>query len=187
MPRTVVRLVAALIAAPLVIGLAPTAAQAAPPPKGRVIIGDSVVGMNTAVMKARGFTVNFSVSRQFSAAPGLLRSYGSRLPRNVVVHLGTNGTISLATCKEVVRIAGASRTVFLVTVRVPRSWERSNNATLRSCASSFPSSRVRLIDWYALSNPNPSWFYSDGYHPRESSGAVRYAELISRAVKQYGR
>lgn len=164
---------------------APTA-QAAPP-KGRIIIGDSVTGMNTAALKSRGFRVDYSVSRQFSELPGILRSYGSRLPKNVVVHLGTNGTISLNDCRAAVKRAGSKRTVFFVTVRVPRSWENSNNSTLRACDKSFKGKRVRIIDWHKLSDKNPSWFYSDGYHPRESSGAIKYANLIDRKVDRFGR
>lgn len=164
----------------------PGAAQAAPPP-GRIVIGDSVAGMNPAVLKKHGFRVNFTVSRQFSDAPRVMRGLGSRLPRNVVIHLGTNGNVSLSTCRQVVRLAGAQRRVFLVTVRVPRSWEGPNNRVLRACDRSFTASRVHVVDWHKLSDRQPAWFYSDGYHPRESTGAVRYARLIDRMVDRQGR
>jgi hypothetical protein len=152
-----------------------------------VLIGDSVAGMNTKALTARGFRVDASVSRQFSALPGIMRSYGKRLPRNVVIHLGTNGTIPLSACQAAVKAAGSQRTVFLVTVRVPRSWQNSNNATLRACDKSFPGPRVRIIDWHRISDRNPSWFYPDGYHPKESSGAIRYAKLITDTVSKFGR
>ena len=143
--------------------------------------------MNPQALKDRGFRVDTTVSRQFSEVTGVMSRYGSGLPRNVVVHLGTNGTISLSTCQQVVRSAGASRTVFFVTVKVPRSWQDSNNATLRKCVSSFPASRARLIDWHRLSANKPQWFYSDGYHPKESTGAIAYAKLIDSAVDRFGR
>lgn len=168
------------------MAFATPAAQAAPP-AGRIVIGDSVAGMNANALRARGFTVNYTVSRQFSELPGILSSYGSRLPRNVVVHLGTNGTISLSTCQQAVRKAGSKRTVFFVTIRVPRSWEDGNNATLRTCDKSFKGKRVRIIDWHRVSDRNPSWFYPDGYHPREDSGAIRYANLIDSKVDKLGR
>jgi hypothetical protein len=174
--------------AALVAGGAVTAPSAnAAAPKGRIIIGDSVVGMNVPAMKQRGFVVDFSVSRQFSAARSVMKSYGSRLPRNVVIHLGTNGTISLAECQALVRQATSKRKVFLVTVRVPRSWQNSNNSTLRACDRSFLGPRVHIIDWHRLANGKPQWFYPDGYHPRESTGAVAYARLIGDAVKKFGR
>ena len=175
---------AGAVAASLVVATPAANAQA---PAGRVIIGDSVAGMNANALRGRGFTVDYTVSRQFSALPGIMKSYGSRLPRNVVVHLGTNGSISLSTCQSAVKQAGSKRTVFFVTVRVPRSWEASNNATLRTCDRSFKGKRVRIIDWHRISDRNPSWFYPDGFHPRESSGAIRYANLIDRVVDRFGR
>ncbi len=162
-----------------------SAAQAAPP--GRIVIGDSVSGMNTGALKARGFRVDYTVSRQFGEVLGVMSSYGSSLPRNVVIALGTNGTVSLSTCKAAVRAAGTTRRVFLVTNRVPRSWEDGNNAALRACDRAFAASRVHLVDWWALSDRNPSWFYSDGYHPTEWLGAQKFANLIDRAVDAYGR
>ena len=168
------------------IALSAPAAQAAPP-SGRLLIGDSVAGMNSAALQARGFRVDYSVSRQFSALPGIMRSYGSRLPKNVIVHLGTNGYISASDCRAAVKQAGSKRTVFFVTVRVPRAWEDANNATLRACDKSFKGKRVRIIDWHKLSDKKNSWFYSDGYHPKESSGAIRYANLIDKKVDKQGR
>lgn len=160
-------------------------AQAAPP--GRIVIGDSVSGMNTGALKARGFRVDYTVSRQFGEVLGVMASYGSSLPRNVVIALGTNGTVSLSTCKAAVRAAGTTRRVFLVTNRVPRSWEPTNNATLRACDRAFTASRVHVIDWWALSDSNSDWFYGDGYHPNEWLGAQKFANLIDRAVDAYGR
>ena len=181
-------LTAGVTAAALVaVGAIAAPSASAAPPKGRVIIGDSVVGMNVAAMQRRGFTVNYSVSRQFSAARSVMRTYGSRLPRNVVIHLGTNGSISLSECQALVRQATSKRKVFLVTVRVPRSWQNSNNSTLKACDRSFPGPRVHIIDWHRLSNGKPQWFYPDGYHPRESTGAVAYARLVGESVRKLGR
>jgi hypothetical protein len=168
-------------------GLAAVAVPAHAVPGGRVIIGDSVTGMNPAALRARGFTVNYAVSRQFSALPKILRSFGKRLPRNVVVHLGTNGTISLSECKAAVRKASSKRTVFFVTVRAPVSWESTNNRTLRTCDRSFKGPRVRIIDWHRLSDRRDDWFYRDGYHPVESTGGVAYARLVDRAVDRNRR
>ena len=177
---------AVLLATALTVTTVPAHA-ASPAPAGRLVIGDSVTGMNPQALKSRGFKVNYAVSRQFSALPGILKSYGSRLPRNVVVHLGTNGTITLNDCKRAVRIARSTRTVFFVTVRVPASWERSNNATLRRCDRSFKGPRVRIIDWHRLSDNRNDWFYRDGYHPVESTGGVAYARLLDRVVDRHRR
>lgn len=144
-------------------------------------IGDSVMLGAKSQLRKRGIAVNATVSRQAYSAPAMVRKRSSSLPRNLVVHLGTNGTFPLDTCKRLVRNAGAQRHVYLVTVSVPRSWEKSNNRTLRKCAGSFPASRVTLVDWKGLASRNPAWFYSDGVHLK-SAGAVGFARLIDRAI-----
>lgn len=171
----------------LVVGLGATAAPPAiadpkpAPVKDRYAIGDSVMLGARTPLRKRGFIVNATVSRQAYSAPAMVRRRGAELPRNVVVHLGTNGTFPLDTCRRIVDNAGAQRRVFLVTISVPRSWERSNNATIRTCAKSFPSGRVTVVDWKALAERHPRWFYSDGIHLK-SAGALGYARLIDRAV-----
>ena len=152
----------------------------------RLAVGDSLMVGATSLMRRYGFAIHAKVGRQFSTAPGIVRGYGSKLPRNVVIELGTNGTVSLGTCKAVVSAAGAGRRVFLVTNRVPRSWQDSNNATLRACDRSFPASRVRIVDWYRASEGHSEWFAGDRIHT-STSGRVAFARLIDRAVDRYGR
>jgi hypothetical protein len=153
--------------------------------RGRLAVGDSLMVGATTLMRRRGFAIHAKVGRQFSTAPGIVSGYGARLPRNVVIELGTNGTISLAACRRVVRLAGPERRVFLVTNRVPRSWQDANNATLRRCDRSFARSRVRLIDWHRASAGHPEWFAADGVHT-SAVGRVAFARLIDRAVDRHG-
>ncbi len=164
---------------------APTQAPAPTQSKDRYAIGDSVMLGARSILKRRGFTVNAAVSRQSYSAPGMVRRKGDRLPENVVVHLGTNGTFPLSTCRKLVKNAGPSRNVFLVTVSVPRSWEKSNNRTIRACADSFPAGRVTVIDWNAAARAHPQWLYSDRTHLRPA-GAKGFARLIDRAVDAAG-
>lgn len=163
----------------------PTQTSAAKVAKDRYAIGDSVMLGAKSILKRRGFTVNATVSRQSYSAPGMVRRKGAKLPANLVVHLGTNGTFPLSTCRKLVKNAGPSRKVFLVTVFVPRSWEKSNNATIRKCASSFPEGRVTVIDWNAAARQHPDWLYSDRTHLKPS-GAKGFARLIDRAVDSAG-
>jgi hypothetical protein len=153
--------------------------------RSRLAVGDSLMVGASPLMRRHGFSVHAKVGRQFSTAPGIVRSYGRRLARNVVIELGTNGTVSLSACQAVVRAAGPSRRVFLVTNRVPRSWQDSNNATLRACDRSFARARVRLIDWHAASAGHPDWFAADGVHTT-AAGRRAFAALITRAVERYG-
>lgn len=153
--------------------------------RSRLVVGDSLMVGASPLMRRKGFAVHAKVGRQFSTAPGIVRSYGRSLARNVVIELGTNGTVSLSACRAVVRAAGPSRRVFLVTNRVPRSWQDSNNATLRACDRSFAASRVRLIDWHAASAGHPEWFAADGVHT-SAAGRRAFAALITRAVDRHG-
>lgn len=147
-----------------------------------IAIGDSVMlGAKSQLQKAGVETVDAKVSRQASSGVDLIRGRGSNLPRHVVVHLGTNGTHSVKTCKSMVRAAGKNRTVYLVNFKVPRPWERVNNKILRKCDRKFRSDRVVLLDWNDLATKNPDYLYADGYHLRPA-GAEAFAEMVTEAI-----
>jgi hypothetical protein len=163
----------------------PVSVPKAAGPRGRLAVGDSLMVSVTPWMRSHGFRVHAKVGRQFSTAPGIVRGFGTRLPRNLVVELGTNGTVSLAACRSVIRTAGKYRRVFLVTARVPRSWEAGNIRTLRACDASFAKRRVRIVDWYAHSAGHPEWFVGDRVH-LSASGRRAFSRLIDAAVDKHG-
>lgn len=133
-------------------------------------------------LRERGVdVVDAAVSRQAVTGPGLVRQRGGDLPEHVVVHLGTNGTYTLKMCKQLVRAAGKQRRVYLVTIKVPRTWEAVNNDMLRSCDRAFRSDRVVLLDWHAAATKNPEYLYADGVHLRPE-GARAFARMVERAV-----
>ena len=158
----------------------PTAAAAAPS-RDRYAIGDSVMLGARSDLQRSGFGVDATESRQAYKGPSLLRKRGGRLPANVVVHLGTNGTYPLATCKALVKAAGPDRRVFLVTVHVDRSWEKANNAVIRQCDEAFAADRVHVIDWDKAASRHPGWLYPDGIHLRPA-GSAAFAALLDDAV-----
>jgi hypothetical protein len=149
--------------------------------RDRYAVGDSVMLGARQALRAAGFRVDASESRQATAGRAVLRSRGDRLPENVVVHLGTNGTFPLASCIAMVRQAGRDRRMFLVTVRVPRSWERANNAVIRRCDTRFAADRVHVVDWAGAAARHPRWLYADGVHLRPR-GSVAFTRLIDEAV-----
>jgi hypothetical protein len=110
-----------------------------------------------------------------------VRKKGSALPANVVVHLGTNGTFPLSTCKALVKAAGPDRRVFLVNVFVPRSWQDANNAVIRQCDESFSADRVHVIDWNGAASRHRSWFYGDRIHLKPAGGEA-FARLLDDSV-----
>jgi hypothetical protein len=148
---------------------------------GKYAVGDSVMLGAAGSLRARGFTVNATVSRQFTTGVALVRDLtrSGRLPRKVVFHLGTNGVVLADVCDQMVRVIGHQRVIWLVTLKVPRSWQEPNNRKLRACAHRHR--RAHLIPWNSYSHGHPSWFASDGYH-LTSSGRVAYARLIDGYV-----
>lgn len=148
-----------------------------------IAIGDSVMLGAVSQLRDRGIeAVDAQISRQASSGAGLVRERGAQLPRHVVVHLGTNGTYTLDMCRDLVRAAGNRRTVYLVTIKVPRAWEKANNDMLQVCDRGFRSDRVVLVDWNALASANPEYLYADGVHLRPE-GAQAFARLIERAIR----
>ena len=147
-----------------------------------VAIGDSVMLGAKSQLKAAGVKkVDAAVSRQAHQGPRLIRDRGAALPEHVVVHLGTNGTYTMKMCRRLVRAAGPARTVYLVTVKVPRSWEDVNNRMLRRCAEKFGGDRVVLLDWNSVASKNPEYLYADGYHLRPE-GAKAFARMVRKAI-----
>ena len=162
---------------------APTALARA----GRYAVGDSVMLGARTRLQTRGFVVNATESRQFATAVSIIRNRkaAGTLPRQVIVHLGTNGYIALSDCKAIVSAAGTGRRVFLVNNRVPRVWQGANNRTLRSCDAAFAPIRAMVVDWYGYSKGRSSWLYSDGIH-LTPTGRTAYANFIDAAVDRYG-
>jgi hypothetical protein len=153
-------------------------------PQDRLAVGDSVMLGAKRDLKALGFaTVDAVESRQSYDGPHLLRKRGDALPTNVVVHLGTNGTFPLDVCKKIVKVAGPSRRVFFVTIKVPRSWQTGNNKVIHACDAAFKDDRVHVIDWNAAAVGHPSWFWTDHIHLRPE-GAHAFAKLIDTSVDQ---
>lgn len=165
-------------------------APAAPAPPARAVsvgrvydVGDSVTLDVKPYLQqyVAGITVDGKVSRQWDTGVSIingLRQTG-RLPQTVVVDLGTNGTVTSTQFDAMMRAAaGASRVVF-VTVKVPRSWESSDNAVIHAGVARYPN--TALADWHGLSQGHPEWFYSDGYH-LTPSGSKALASLIASVV-----
>lgn len=150
-----------------------------------IAIGDSVMlGAKSQLEKMGVAKVDAKVSRQASSGPELVKKLASKPNvKFVVVHLGTNGSYSVETCRETVLAAGLNRTVFLVNLKVPRKWEELNNALMKKCAEGFSASRVQVLDWHAIAQKRGGLLYSDGYH-LTPAGARRFASMVTVAIKE---
>ena len=156
--------------------------RGAPDALDAIAIGDSVMlGAKSQLQRAGIGVVDAKVSRQASSGVDLIRKRGAELPEHVVVHLGTNGTHSVKTCRQIVRAVGKDRTVYLINFKVPRSWEGPNNRILNKCNRKFRSDRVVILDWNSLASQNPEYLYADGYHLRPE-GAEAFAKMVRKAI-----
>ena len=175
------RLLATTVVGLLLLALTAPTAGAAGPPKGRFVVGDSIALSATDELQQLDYGVNAKVGRQFGSGVWIVRHEAElgTLPRRVIVHLGTNGTIDPDDCDRLVAGAGSVRRVFLVTIKVPRSWELPNNDTLRACASRHD--KVHVIRWWSKSHDRPEWFADDGYH-LNTDGQRVFARFVDREV-----
>ena len=150
-------------------------------------LGDSVMLGSKTLLASHRIPVNAVVSRQFSAAPAIVASWARAgvVRRNLVIHLGTNGTIAAKDCRSVVTTAGPTRRVFLLTVHAKRSWTAQANRTIRACAAAYGTRRVVVLDWDAAARLHPGWLSAYGIHPN-TTGRRYYTSLILTGIARYG-
>ena len=131
-----------------------------------------------------GATVDAVEGRQassaFSLIDGLVNT--SHLGADVVLHIGTNGTIDPQALDTVLTLM-AERRVTLLNLHVPRPWQDLNNATLAAAARAHPN--VALLDWNVAASAHPEWLWNDGIHLRPA-GAAAYRDLILDALRHEG-
>jgi len=183
--RTAGRSAAAIVVAGVLV-LVCAAPAFASVPRGRFGVGDSIMLSASDELADYGFGTNAEVGRQFDVGVRVVRRLAThgKLPRNVVVHLGTNGPIDADDCTALIGHA-RKRQIYLVNVRVPRDWEGDVNATLRACAR--PYERVHYLNWWKKSGRHlDEWLAKDGYH-LTAEGQAGYAawidERVDRVVK----
>lgn len=182
--RTFRRLCGAVLVGSLAFTVAVPSAAAVP--RGRFGVGDSIMLSAADELADFGFDRNAEVGRRFDAGVRVVRRLATngKLPRHVVVHLGTNGPLAIEDCEELVGHA-RKRQVYLVNVRVPRWWEEDVNDTLRACAAGYD--RVHLLNWWRKSGRHlDTWLANDGYH-LTSDGQAGYAAWIDERVDRVVR
>jgi hypothetical protein len=171
---------------------APPAAPASPPPPvstpslppmqpSRVTaIGDSVMlGAAYALAAAvSGIDVDAAVGRQASAAVQLLRQRATNgeLGEVILIHIGNNGTFTEKQFDQVMEIAGPDRRVVFVNVRLPRSWEESNNAVIAAGVARY--ANAELVDWHAATEGQSALFVNDQVHLLPE-GAAYYVDIVA--------
>ena len=140
-------------------------------------VGDSVMlGASGALSRQfPAIAIDAEVGRQFSEGVSVIEALAARgtIPGTVIVHLGTNGSVSAASCDAMMRLLAGKR-VMVVNVHVPRPWEGPNNQVLASCAARYGAT---IVDWHT----NADGLAHDGYH-LGGSGPEAYATLVAATM-----
>ncbi len=152
-------------------------------PPGVTFIGDSVLLGASPELQARlpAAVVDARQGRQWWEAAADLRTMAAegRLTSHVVLHLGNNGTLTDELFDEVMAALAGVERVSVLTVRVPREWERTVNEAIWRAAERYPN--VQVVDWRSVSDGHPEYFGSDGVHVG-STGRVAYADFVLATI-----
>jgi peptidoglycan/LPS O-acetylase OafA/YrhL len=109
------------------------------------------------------------------------RRTAGQLGEAVVVHAGNNVPFTTEQFDEMMVVLEDVPKVVIVNVKVPRSWEESNNEVLADGVRRYPDKAV-LVDWHAASAGRPELFVEDGIH-LQPEGQRDYADLIAAHLK----
>jgi peptidoglycan/LPS O-acetylase OafA/YrhL len=125
--------------------------------------------------------VDAAESRQFSAGVDLIQSYKDQgqLGQDVIVQLGTNGTVDPGEFDRMMGILSDRKRVVIINAKVPRPWEDQVNSTLAAGVPKYKN--AVLLDWHTFGGSHPEFFYDDGIHLRPE-GAAAYANYVAQAL-----
>jgi len=148
------------------------------------VIGDSVILDAKPYLEKgiAGVYVDGHVGRQMWEAADVLTELAQnrKLGSRVVLELGTNGSFNSKSLNAVLDSLKDKERVYLVTVRVPRPWERTVNKALNDAESSYDN--VSLIDWHSASEGHDEYFEHDGVH-LTVEGSEAFADLVKSSIE----
>ncbi len=151
-----------------------------------VMLGGATALEHTLTGPVQGAVlVNAEVSRHAGTCLQVLQAFANqgRLGPLVLVHCGNNGALGPGFVDQVMRIAGKHRRVVFFTLKVPRSWQDTDNAELHADVARY--SNARIFDWHTIGTsltPQDKYFYADGYH-LTPAGRTFYADHVLNALK----
>lgn len=149
-------------------------------------IGDSVLLDDSGDLQDvfPGAVVNGQVGRQAAAVPGVINDLAAKgqLAKNVLLNIGTNGTVTAQQADQIVHDIGSDHQIFWVTAHVPtREWQGQVNDMIHRTAKKYKN--VHVIDWYTYAKGNTSWFVNDNVHPNDT-GNRYYTSLIVKEISK---
>jgi len=145
-------------------------------------IGDSPMLLALPSLAQKGYRANARGCRQYPEGLALMRELRreGKLPRLVVIALGSNGSISKRDIHRALHIAGKKRILGLATPRELGGGAGHDATLVRREAHRHK--RIRLLDWVRFSSGHPGWFQPDGLH-LTLSGAEAMARLFDDLFK----
>jgi lysophospholipase L1-like esterase len=147
-----------------------------------IAIGDSALLGALPQVASAGIRANARGCRQYPEALALMRDLRShdRLPRLVILEIGSNGVVSKDNVHDALDIVGKKGIVALVTPREAAGVGTHDIDLIRKEAHAHK--RIRLLDWVRYSAGHSAWFQPDGLH-LTLDGAEAMARLFSRVFE----
>jgi hypothetical protein len=150
-----------------------------------LVVGDSVMLLPLGVgdLAAVGYDANGQGCRSFAAGLNVMRKQrrAGRLPRFVVLALGTDGRVKMAQVKEALRIAGPDRILGLVTPRELGGGAGFDASVMRKAAGKHRA-KIVLFDWVRYSRRHNNWFQPDHAH-LSYAGSAAFARLLAMGAR----
>jgi lysophospholipase L1-like esterase len=177
-------LVAVLLAAP----------GAASAPRRSLLHGGDSLGVGTqwylhGALAGWHIRSSLAISRHANEGPGVLRRYGSGLPRVILVSLGTNDDprqlgVFRRAVRATMRIAGRRRCVVWVNiVRPPVAGASYRGMNVVLGREARRRRNLRVFNWARVARRHRYWFGGDGVHPSAAGYRAR-ARGVARAVRR---
>jgi hypothetical protein len=144
-------------------------------------IGDSVMLLAVKPLARAGYNANARGCRQWSEGHRILRRRKrmGRLPRLVVMALGTNWYITRDEIGRTRRLLGRRRVLAIVTPRDPGG--SGDAKRIRAAGRAHPRN-IKVIDWVRHSRGHGDWFGPDGIH-LTYTGVRKYVRFIRRSLR----
>jgi hypothetical protein len=150
-------------------------------------VGDSPMLLAVPNLADAGFRPNARGCRQYPEGLRLLESLKrqGKLPRLVIIALGSNGIVTEGDLKQAYRIVVGhkkhkKRFLGLVTPRETGGGSSSDATRIRRAAHHY-GSHVRLLDWVGYSAGHAAWFQPDGLH-LTFGGAAAMTRLFTKLL-----
>ncbi|MDR3190099.1 MAG: acetyltransferase [Lactobacillaceae bacterium] len=154
--------------------------------KGNVVtaVGDSVMldaGPDLQDLMPNTL-VDAQVGRQSQQAVDIIHNMAVNhtLAPNLVIAIGTNGSLKPEMIDSVMQSAGTDREVYWVNAYADRSWVPDNNHNLDAANKRYKN--LHVIDWSAaVMAGHKDWLSPDEVHPN-IPGSVEYVSLIAQEI-----